>query len=135
MAMAGWSRAASRWPGGSVIVTRLTGCSCAGLSIHAPRPTAMLTALEALTGFAVRGEMGSKQLERDQPIQARVATFVDLAHASRAERREDFIGPKPCAGFKRHRFLIRAARASKRWLRLGANRRRQPPLPRGSDSI
>ena len=60
-------------------------------------------ALEALERLR-RGRVGWKDLDGDQPIEARVARAVDLAHATRTQRSEDLVGAEPSAGVERHRF-------------------------------
>ena len=39
-----------------------------------------------------------ENLDRDRAIEPRVARLVDLAHAARAERREDFVGAEAVPG-------------------------------------
>jgi len=46
-------------------------------------------ALEALKPLRVPGDARRLHLERHIPAEAAVASTVDLAHAARAERRED----------------------------------------------
>jgi hypothetical protein len=45
----------------------------------------------------------SAQVDGDDTIEPGVARLVDLAHAARAERREDFVRAEACAGSKGHR--------------------------------
>ena len=49
-------------------------------------------ALEAPQSRRIPGELGGKHLDRDIPRELRIPRPVDFAHASRAERREDFVG-------------------------------------------
>ena len=47
-----------------------------------------------------RRSLGPKDLQRDGPIQPGIASAINLAHASRPERREDFIRPDANSGFQ-----------------------------------
>ncbi len=55
-------------------------------------------AVEALAKLRVIGDRTWQDLDRHRAIEARVAGFVDLAHAARAKRAEDFIRTEPGAG-------------------------------------
>ena len=52
---------------------------------------------------ASAGERGGQHLDRDLAAEARIARAVDLAHAARAERREDLVRAEPCAWRHRRR--------------------------------
>src|SRR6185369_4915972 len=52
--------------------------------------------LEALPAVRVGGELRREDLDRDLASEPRVARAVDLAHSSRAERREDLEGTQAC---------------------------------------
>ena len=70
-------------------------------------------ALEALERLR-RGRVGGENLDGDQPVEARVARAVDLAHATSAEGSEDLVGTEPGAGVECHRCavgIIRRARS------------------------
>ena len=49
-------------------------------------------ALEPLPDLGRRREMRRQHLDRDRPLEPRVARLVDLAHPARADRREDLVG-------------------------------------------
>jgi hypothetical protein len=51
-------------------------------------------AFEAGSCVGIARDVGRKDLDRDRAIEARVARFVHLAHAARAEGREDLVGAK-----------------------------------------
>ena len=55
-------------------------------------------ALETVAAFGIECRRVWQHLERDEPIEPRVARFVDLAHAPAAERGDDFVRPeaRPC---------------------------------------
>ena len=53
-------------------------------------------ALEAFRELFVRN------LDRDNAIQPCIASFVDFAHSTGAQKREDLIGPQPGCGCQRH---------------------------------
>src|SRR5205085_1459667 len=68
-------------------------------------------ALEAGERVGVRGQLRGEDLDRDLPVELRVARPVDLAHPARAERREDLVGTETGAGAESHeigRILFRA---------------------------
>jgi hypothetical protein len=48
--------------------------------------------LEALQAVGIAGERFRKNFDGDGAVQARVARTVDLAHAARAERGDNFVG-------------------------------------------
>ena len=54
--------------------------------------------LEACAGRRIGRECFGQDLDRDVPIQFRVARAIHLAHAASAERRDDLIGAEACAG-------------------------------------
>jgi hypothetical protein len=58
-------------------------------------------ALEPRASFRVGGG-ARQQFDRNQAVQSRVAGAVDLAHAARAQRSEDFVRTESSAGSKRH---------------------------------
>ncbi len=49
-------------------------------------------AIEPVPELRVAGQRRRKDLDRDCALEPRVAGFVDLAHAARAERGHDFVG-------------------------------------------
>jgi hypothetical protein len=49
---------------------------------------------ESLPQFRVCGHMIGQNFNRDDSIQASVASAIDLSHPARAKRGEDFVGPK-----------------------------------------
>ena len=49
-------------------------------------------ALEAVAKLRVGRERRGEDLDRDGAIEPRVARAIDLAHAARADERDDFIG-------------------------------------------
>ncbi len=59
-------------------------------------------AFEALLSNGIGGKLLRQYLNRDSPLQPRVARAIDFAHPARAERRRDFIGAKPSARSERH---------------------------------
>ena len=54
-------------------------------------------ALESRQPFRIPGHRFRENLDGDIAVQLRVPRPVDLAHASRAERRQDFVGAEACA--------------------------------------
>src|SRR5262245_8102943 len=60
-------------------------------------------ALEAGAAVGVRGERLAQDLDRHDPIEARVAGLVDVAHPAAAERRQDLVWTETRAGTQRHR--------------------------------
>jgi hypothetical protein len=50
----------------------------------------------------VCGDAGRQSLDRDFPVQLRVAGAINLAHAPTANQREDFEGAEALAGPQRH---------------------------------
>ena len=70
-------------------------CGCAEREIVAR------LALEALPQLRVGRQVLGQHLDGDGALEARVARPVDLAHAARADRREDFVGAEPMACGKR----------------------------------
>ena len=59
-------------------------------------------AFETCTQIGIAGDFSWQDLDGDCAIEARVAGFVDLAHAARAERAEDFVRTESGAGGKCH---------------------------------
>src|SRR5207249_1947331 len=59
-------------------------------------------ALEARHALGILSEGRREHLDRHVAIQARVPRAIDLAHAARAERREDLVGSDSEARTKRH---------------------------------
>ena len=57
-------------------------------------------AAQALARARIGGRLGRQQLDRDLTIEPRVSGKIDLAHASRAESRENLVGPEPRAWLK-----------------------------------
>src|SRR5262249_11291910 len=53
-------------------------------------------ALEARQRLSIVSEAFGQHLDGDVAPEARVSSFVDLAHPSRTEWREDLVGPEPC---------------------------------------
>src|SRR5262249_27100782 len=68
-------------------------------------------ALEALAPVGGGGEMGGEHLDRDRPLEARVAGAVDLAHPAGTSLGQDLVGAEASAGGERHGFL----RVSAQW--------------------
>ena len=58
--------------------------------------------LETDQAIGIGGEEFGQDLERNITTEPGVACLVDLAHAARAERREDFVRAKSCAGSEGH---------------------------------
>lgn len=54
-------------------------------------------AFEALEDVLAPGDVRGENFEGDRAVQARVAGLVDFAHATRAERGEDFVRSEPRA--------------------------------------
>ena len=50
-------------------------------------------AVESFAQFRMVGEVVGKNLDGDDSIEARVASFVNLAHSARTDGGEDFVGP------------------------------------------
>jgi hypothetical protein len=50
-------------------------------------------ALESLAQFRAPGEMGGKNLDGDNSIEAGVPGAINFAHSARTDSGEDFIGP------------------------------------------
>ena len=59
-------------------------------------------ALEACEPVGIAGEELGKDLQRDVTIELRVARTIDLAHAARAECRDDLVGAETRTGGQRH---------------------------------
>ena len=55
-------------------------------------------ALEALAQLRIRRERRRQDLDRHRAIEPRIARPIDLAHATRADERDDFIGAEVHAG-------------------------------------
>ena len=60
-------------------------------------------ALEAREALGVLRERGGQRLDRDVAPEPRVAGAIHLAHAARAERRDDLVGAEAGAGGQGHR--------------------------------
>src|SRR3982750_452924 len=58
--------------------------------------------LEALTELRIGGQGRREHLDRDQPIQARVARAVDLPHGADANQPVNFVSAEASAGSKGH---------------------------------
>src|SRR4029434_10668964 len=58
--------------------------------------------LETHQAIGIGGEEFGQDLERNIATEPGVACLVDLPHAARAERREDFVRAKSCAGSEGH---------------------------------
>ena len=58
--------------------------------------------LEALPRFRIGRERAGEHLDGHGAIEPRVARAVDLAHAARAKRGDDFVGTETRACFERH---------------------------------
>jgi hypothetical protein len=54
--------------------------------------------VEALAELWVAREARRQNLDRDGSIEPRVARFVDLTHAARADKGDDFVRTEPGAG-------------------------------------
>src|SRR5438128_4289970 len=54
--------------------------------------------VEALAQLRIGGELRWQDLDRDRPIEPRVARAVDLAHAAGSERRDNLVWPETNAG-------------------------------------
>jgi hypothetical protein len=59
-------------------------------------------ALEARHALGIMAEPVGDDLDRDVAAELRVARAIDLAHAPGANKREDLVGAKACAGGKAH---------------------------------
>ena len=57
---------------------------------------------ETIAPFRVPCRCFWQHLERDEPVEASVPRFVDLAHATAAKRGDDFVRPEACARGERH---------------------------------
>ena len=55
-------------------------------------------AIEAVAELRIGGQARRQHVDRDGTIEARVTSFIDLAHAAGAERRLDFVWTKSRAG-------------------------------------
>ena len=58
--------------------------------------------LESRQAVCVASPRVGKHLDGDVPLQTSVAGTVDLAHASHADQRDDFIGSEASAGQQAH---------------------------------
>jgi hypothetical protein len=58
--------------------------------------------LVARDALGILRERRGQHLECDLAMEPRVARAIHLAHAARAERRDDFVGPELVAGGQRH---------------------------------
>ena len=59
-------------------------------------------ALEAGEALGVGRELRGEHLDRDLAAETGIASFVDLAHAPRTQRREDLVGAEAGSGGERH---------------------------------
>ena len=57
---------------------------------------------EAFARALVREKIAPEDLERDVPLEPRVARPVDLPHSARTQRREDFVRTQPGTGRQGH---------------------------------
>ena len=55
-------------------------------------------AFESLAPFRVGRGQGGQELQRDEPVQTRIAGFVHFAHAACADGRDDFVDAESSAG-------------------------------------
>jgi len=62
-------------------------------------------ALEPIAELRIGGEPFGEYFDRDRAIQPRVPRFVDLAHPSAAQQRQDFIRAEMSTGGQRHAML------------------------------
>ena len=58
--------------------------------------------LEALPRFRIGRERAREHLDGNRAIEPRVARAIDLAHAAGADRGDDLVRTKACAGLERH---------------------------------
>ena len=56
--------------------------------------------LEALARFGIGGECAGQNLDGHRAIEPGVAGAIDLAHAARADRRDDLVGSEPGPGLE-----------------------------------
>jgi hypothetical protein len=59
-------------------------------------------AAEAREALLIVRERDRQHLDRDVAVESRVARAEHLAHAARADRREDVVWSEPCAWRKHH---------------------------------
>src|SRR5262249_16838106 len=59
--------------------------------------------LESLPHLGGRREMLRQHFDRDRALEARVLRLVDLAHPSRSDGGQDFVGSEPGTGGNGHR--------------------------------
>ena len=59
-------------------------------------------AVEPFAELRIGGERVGQDLDRDRAVEARVARFVHLAHATGAKQRQDFVGAESRAGGQGH---------------------------------
>ena len=71
-------------------------------------------ALEPREPFGIVRRTVRQDLDGDVAIELRVAGAVDLAHAARADRRDDFVRAKPRSDGQRHEIV---ADSSDSWTR------------------
>ena len=62
--------------------------------------------LEAREPIGIGSHVGGQDLERHVAAETRVARAVDLAHSTRAERRDDVISAQASSGRERHRATV-----------------------------
>ena len=58
--------------------------------------------LETASRLRIGGECAGEHFDGNRPIEPSVTRAVDLAHATRTNRGDDFIRAKTCAGLERH---------------------------------
>src|SRR5262245_37235759 len=77
---------------------------------------------KAAASIRIRRELWRQDLDRDAAIEPRVARLVDLAHAARAQGREDLVRTEPETGAEGHRAHTDYRRVT---MRLRASNRRK----------
>jgi hypothetical protein len=85
---------------GAVLLTDVV--ECADVRVGQRRDCTRFT-LEPLPGGRVVGQLRREHLEGDGAVQARISRTVDLPHAARTSRADDFVGAKPSTRLKGHR--------------------------------
>ena len=59
-------------------------------------------AIEPFAEQGIGGERGGEDLDGDGPVEPRVAGSIDLAHAARADRRDDLVRAEACTSGQGH---------------------------------
>ena len=72
--------------------------------------------IEALFHRGIARPLGRQDLDRDDAVEAGVASFVDFAHPAGADGAEDLVGPKASASAQRH-YLPAFGSADGQWSR------------------